>query len=1009
MPARDNALLIGGVSRLVLQKGYDLFARIAEPLIKEGVQFAMILSDDDKELKKTIDNLRIQYPQNVGVEIGYIDRVTHLIEAGSDAFQMFSKYEPCGLNQMFSMIYGTLPIVHDIGGLADTVEDGITGFKFGPHTAEAALTAAVRAKDTFYNHPDKWQAMQREGMSRDFSWKKSAEEYYRLYERAIHRRQQASSAVDWENITPKKYLNHLRRVFKYFKVAFALPVGIGEIDARLILKIWETLEEHYKGADIKQVLEAVSLKEFIALLMGENKLSEAMFQAGLILACGLLPHLQTYTDKLKEKINSGEVSQIRDIISRMQENTFVEIVRENQGDFAIFNEVTIAGVRDNFIDRLRNIITLMNSISQLAERDISKQDEILLGRSLINLEAFVEELRKRITSEFLDGQAKLVWGKIINFRDFKQVLEYIQAQTSNIWPQDIKEKQAQNILIRIIKDTIGLSEDDNLAKPQVMALKEVIYPSSEQARTSQIRNYYGVYKWSILPMYALSYEIKGKLKQGSPKELALVYPVFSGIYSLGRYAVDEEIRQYRADRNPKSLKKLAKLFIAAESLSKNNESWLWKAFFYSLLSDSLKDADKEITQAEVNTVIGKVAGKINEIKGMASSALVGALIQATTSSSPADSSDHLGDVYALPKERITFMRVVFPAVKNIKLNKIIISSALEAEFVRARPEVFVDFSAATGPPAGRLVSSRVSSSLEEPAPSISRQNKAFLSLWDALAETGLLKEILSLHSPERGLNRESKVKETLNRASLSVTNKFLSLELEKLRQRLENSPAALDIEAESRDIKLNLKSAFLKAEDYAQAYFEDGCVYLFYEFNREDSAMVRIAPVDFVDYLTDTPKLYSFLRNSQALRVDITFDSDEVSSVRGDLAVYKAHPELYHLIYDLNSDDLRRQLTAVAKLERMLSEPRLKSEAERLLNAALGIENYDVQIRVQEILNNSYSQRPLEFPKSGATYIAKRGRKLEFDEVVIPVGFNPYEDKKKLQTFSARLVIAVNY
>ncbi|HAH21065.1 MAG TPA: hypothetical protein DCL49_09210, partial [Candidatus Omnitrophica bacterium] len=370
-------------------------------------------------------------------------------------------------------------------------------------------------------------------------------------------------------------------------------------------------------------MEAVSLKEFIALLMGENKLSEAMFQAGLILACGLLPHLQTYTDKLKEKINSGEVSQIRDIISRMQENTFVEIVRENQGDFAIFNEVTIAGVRDNFIDRLRNIITLMNSISQLAERDISKQDEILLGRSLINLEAFVEELRKRITSEFLDGQAKLVWGKIINFRDFKQVLEYIQAQTSNIWPQDIKEKQAQNILIRIIKDTIGLSEDDNLAKPQVMALKEVIYPSSEQARTSQIRNYYGVYKWSILPMYALSYEIKGKLKQGSPKELALVSPVFSGIYSLGRYAVDEEIRQYWTSKNPESLERLAKLFIAAEPLSKDNKNWLARAFFYSLLSDSLKVADKEITQTEVNTVIGEVAGKI---KGRASSALVGDVV-----------------------------------------------------------------------------------------------------------------------------------------------------------------------------------------------------------------------------------------------------------------------------------------------------------------------------------------------------------------------------------------------
>ncbi|HAH21301.1 MAG TPA: hypothetical protein DCL49_10415, partial [Candidatus Omnitrophica bacterium] len=379
-------------------------------------------------------------------------------------------------------------------------------------------------------------------------------------------------------------------------------------------------------------MEAGSLKEFIALLMGENKLSEAMSQTGLMLACGLLPRLNNYTDALRKKINSRKFTEMRDIISRMLENIFVEIVRKNQGDFAIFNEITITGVKDKFIDRLRNIITLMNTISQLGKGDISKQDEILLGRSLIDLQAFAEELRKRITDEFLYGQAKLGWGKIINFRDFKQVLEYIQAQTSNIWPPDIKEKQAQNILIRIIKDTIGLSENNNFSKDQVMHLKEVIYPSSKEARISHIQNYYIGYQWSILPMYALSYEIRGKLKQNSPKELALVSPVFAGIYSLGRYAVDEEIRKYWADRNPESLKKLAKLFIAAESLFKDKKDWLWKAFFYSLLSDSLKDADKEITQAEVNTVIGEVAGKINEIKGMASSALVGALIQATTSS-----------------------------------------------------------------------------------------------------------------------------------------------------------------------------------------------------------------------------------------------------------------------------------------------------------------------------------------------------------------------------------------
>ena len=139
--------------------------------------------------------------------------------------------------------------------------------------------------------------------------------------------------------------------------------------------------------------------------------------------------------------------------------------------------------------------------------------------------------------------------------------------------------------------------------------------------------------------------------------------------------------------------------------------------------------------------------------------------------------------------------------------------------------------------------------------------------------------------------------------------------------------------------------------------------------------MVRIAPVDFVDYLTDTPKLYSFLRNQQGLRVDITFDSEEVLSMRKDLAFYAAHPEFYQFVYDLNSEDTATMLKAVKSLEGMLSVSQLKDEALRLLNASLGIENYEVQKEVQAVLNTAYSGRPLEFPKSGNTYIEKLGQK----------------------------------
>ena len=150
---------------------------------------------------------------------------------------------------------------------------------------------------------------------------------------------------DWENITPQQYLNYLREVFKYFKVRFPLPVGIQEIDVRLILNLWEALEEHYQGRDIKQALEAVNLKSFIALIMGEGMVDEAADQAGLMLACGLLGRLTHYADDLKEKINSRKFKETADVVSRMLENILVKMVRKNQGDFAMFDEVTIAGVK----------------------------------------------------------------------------------------------------------------------------------------------------------------------------------------------------------------------------------------------------------------------------------------------------------------------------------------------------------------------------------------------------------------------------------------------------------------------------------------------------------------------------------------------------------------------------------------------------------------------------------------------------------------------------------------
>ena len=118
------------------------------------------------------------------MKIGFDEALAHLIEAGADIFMMPSKFEPCGLNQMYSLRYGTVPAVRSVGGLADTVQDGATGFAFHEYSPAAFLTTLRRAIVTF-RVPHRWQALQVEGMRQDNSWDHSAREYVTIYGRAI--------------------------------------------------------------------------------------------------------------------------------------------------------------------------------------------------------------------------------------------------------------------------------------------------------------------------------------------------------------------------------------------------------------------------------------------------------------------------------------------------------------------------------------------------------------------------------------------------------------------------------------------------------------------------------------------------------------------------------------------------------------------------------------------------------------------------------------------------------
>jgi starch synthase len=122
------------------------------------------------------------HPDRVGVHIGFSESLAHLIEAGADLFLMPSLFEPCGLNQMYSLRYGTLPIVRRVGGLADTVQDGVTGFSFDEYSA-AALLATLRRAIQAFSDRDAWRSMQEAGMREDHSWDQSALEYVKIYER----------------------------------------------------------------------------------------------------------------------------------------------------------------------------------------------------------------------------------------------------------------------------------------------------------------------------------------------------------------------------------------------------------------------------------------------------------------------------------------------------------------------------------------------------------------------------------------------------------------------------------------------------------------------------------------------------------------------------------------------------------------------------------------------------------------------------------------------------------
>jgi starch synthase len=191
LPVDKSVPMIGFIGRLVEQKGVDLILNQMNQLLTQNCQ-VVILGSGFASYEQALKDIALQHPHKVSVTLGYNEAFAHQIEASADLFLMPSIFEPCGLNQMYSLRYGTLPIVNAVGGLRDTVieksfddigTDG-NGFVFHEATAEE-LHLAIKRALTCYQQPEIWKKMQQNAMSQDFSWEQSAQQYQKIYEEIV--------------------------------------------------------------------------------------------------------------------------------------------------------------------------------------------------------------------------------------------------------------------------------------------------------------------------------------------------------------------------------------------------------------------------------------------------------------------------------------------------------------------------------------------------------------------------------------------------------------------------------------------------------------------------------------------------------------------------------------------------------------------------------------------------------------------------------------------------------
>jgi starch synthase len=219
-PEAVNKPVLGIVSRFAGQKGFDLIEQVAGDLLAEDLAITA-LGAGEPRYEKLLRVLAMTHPTKFSVRVAYDNILAHKVEAGADIFLMPSRYEPCGLNQIYSLKYGTVPVVRGTGGLDDTIEmfdpatGHGTGFKFSAYDGASLLRAIQQALSVFRNEPAVWRCIQLNGMAKDFSWQVSAIEYGKLYEAAWKSRNQRAASS-----------SNLGRA-KSAKISPVVPIGKG--------------------------------------------------------------------------------------------------------------------------------------------------------------------------------------------------------------------------------------------------------------------------------------------------------------------------------------------------------------------------------------------------------------------------------------------------------------------------------------------------------------------------------------------------------------------------------------------------------------------------------------------------------------------------------------------------------------------------------------------------------------------------------------------------------------